>query len=104
MDIDYEKLHAVISYGKIDQFFEIVGDYDILKDVKRNSIFKISSEKTLGIEKYLSCNRLFDALVFISTDFAYLNLAEEAVEKRIEARDVTVIENMRKSFLEKYLN
>ncbi len=136
-----KRLRSIVVSGKLEHFFELVGDYnpftnktkpmiftpdtnflnnDALKEETTNypqinlkkvewetscsSVMGHSFKKTLGLEKYFAFNNLFEGILYLSTDFAYLDLAEEAVEKRIEARDVTVIENMRKSFLEKYLN
>jgi len=42
--------------------------------------------------------------LFISSDFAYLDLSDNKVNTKLNSLDFSVIENMRKSFLEKYLN
>ncbi|MBT3262625.1 hypothetical protein HOE22_02965 [Candidatus Woesearchaeota archaeon] len=104
MGVDYDKLRAMTSYGKLDRFFEIVGDYDVLNNTTKSKTFRLPFEEVLGIEKYVSFNRLFDGLLFISSDFAYLDLSDNKVNTKLNSLDFSVIENMRKSFLEKYLN
>jgi|TARA_Y100000310_G_scaffold294203_1_gene324496 hypothetical protein len=88
------RLEALIISRRLDKFFEIVDDYDLLGGGRRQ--LRVSEG-----ERYLSVSRLFDALIYFSIDLATIDSPDS--NRNFNSIDISRLCEIKNDFLNKYL-